>query len=457
MSKPDKSDVYKAILDASLPLSWFNFKRLVGSGDIHLNGPEKPLASWLLFAYIVCTVTFVGQLVYYSSLTTTDFVVSQEYNLTGHVCRPLQKDPEYGLFITHDECMATYEPVSNEDLTVLGTFDPTGIAVDPLTSAYVPNHNGPWNFTSRFGYESLSHQPRSPLWDGITIALYNHPTTYFHKPFPEISQQAYTHHPTCIIPAYPGFENTSIYQELKGSVMESSLLFAFVNAAFTNGKAYGPQALCNKNPGELGIQPFAGGGHFLQDHNFHPAGGTDFVSQCSGTFTPEMQTDLYTNGGYVAPLVYATSSSFFSCMNADQCRVVKSTDRTVGMTPMYPKSHWVSESYWDQHNLPPMSEGTFFGIPRCDFYERQMSKEAYEFVYSHENCHPCDGFKFNTPFHCEKQVRKTAGEIIGLSVSNTLALFGFLITVGPALVRALKIQEDAEVSKDEKHELPAIQ
>ena len=51
MSKPDKNDVYKAILDASLPLSWFNFKRLVGSGDIHLKGPEKPLASWLLFAY----------------------------------------------------------------------------------------------------------------------------------------------------------------------------------------------------------------------------------------------------------------------------------------------------------------------------------------------------------------------------------------------------------------------
>ena len=164
----------------------------------------------------------------------------------------------------------------------------------------------------------------------------------------------------------------------------------------------------------------------------------------------------YTNGGYVAPHLYAQSLSWFECDDG-VCLPIKATHHTMGVTPMYPKSHWVPEDYWGSPTLPPMSEGTFFGILRCDFYERQMSKEAYKFVYSHENCHPCDGFKFNTPFHCEKQVRKTAGGIIGLSVSNTLALFGFLIAVGPALVRALKIGEDAEVAKDEKHELPAIQ
>jgi len=74
-------------------------------------------------------VTFIGQLVYYSSLTTTDFVVSQEYNLAGHVCRPLQKDPEYGLDMTYDECMATYVPVSNANLVRIGTFDPSGTSV----------------------------------------------------------------------------------------------------------------------------------------------------------------------------------------------------------------------------------------------------------------------------------------------------------------------------------------
>ena len=179
MSKYD-NNVYKSILDASIPLSWFNFNLLVGSGDIHLKGPEKPLSVWLLFSYILVTVTFVGQLVYYSSLTTTDFVVSQEYNLTGHVCRPLQKDPEYGLDMTYDECMAIYEPVSNAGLTLFGTFDPTGYMMDKLTGEYIYNHNGPWNFTSRFGN-------RSPLWDGITSALYFTPTTYFHKPFPTIS------------------------------------------------------------------------------------------------------------------------------------------------------------------------------------------------------------------------------------------------------------------------------
>ena len=152
-----------------------------------------------------------------------------------------------------------------------------------------------------------------------------------------------------------------------------------------------------------------------------------------------MESDLYTNGGYVAPHVYGGSVSFYD--GAGQ--VVKSDHRTLGMTPMYPKS------FWDPTNLPPMTEGTFFGIPRCDFYERQMSKEAYEFVYSHESCHPCDGFKFNTPFHCESKVRKSAGEIIALSVSNTLALFGFLVAVGPALIRALKIGDGTkEVEKD---------
>ena len=375
-------------------------------------------------------MTFVGQLVYYSSLTTTDFVVSQEYNLTGHVCRPLQKDSEYGLDMTYDDCMATYEPVSNSGMTKFGTFDPIGYQVNKLTGEYTSNYNGPWNFTSQFGQ-------RSPLYDGIASALYFTPTTYFHKPFPLLSQQAYTYHPTCKIPNYPGFQNVPGYEYYAGSVFENALLFAYELAAQnadTSFQGYGPYALCNKDPSELGIQPDEWGDHQLKDHNFHPAVGTDFVSQCSGSFTSEMQSDLYTNGGYVAPHVYAGSVSFID----DYLEVVKSDHRTVGMTPMYPKS------YWDQHNLPPMSEGTFFGIPRCDFYERQMSKEAYEFVYSHENCHPCDGFKFNTPFHCEKQVRKTAGEIIGLSVSNTLALFGLLIAVGPALIRALKIREGSE-------------
>lgn len=426
------TNVYQAVVDASIPLSWFNFKRLVGSGDVFLKGPEKPLVSWLVFSYALCTVTFVGQLVYYSSLTTTDFVVSQEYNLAGHVCRPLQNDPEYGLSITYDECMAIHEPVSYSTLTKFGTFDPTGRVIDKRTGEHLLNNNGPWNFTPSFPVQADWNAGQdSPLWYGIETPLYNTPTTYFHKPFPKLSQQAYTYHPTCTIPNYPGFPN----HYYAGSVFENTLLFAYELAlgnAQVAFQGYGPYALCNKDPRELGIQPDRFGFHLLKDHNFHPAVGTDFVSRCFGNFTSQMQSDLYTNGGYVSPHVYAGSVSFID----GDGQVVKSDHRTVGMTPMYPKS------YWDQHNLPQMKEGTFFGIPRCDFYERQMSKEAYEFVYSHKNCHPCDGFKFNTPFHCERRVRKTAGEIIGLSVSNTLALFGFLVAVGPQMIRALKIGED---------------
>jgi hypothetical protein len=320
----------------------------------------------------------------------------------------------------------------------MGTFEPTGYLVDQATGEHVPNYNGPWNFSSTFY--------GGPIFDGITTPMKNMPITYFHLPFPELSRQAYTAHPTCIIPVYPGVENAYEpgfeYEYLKDSIWENVLQYAYEVAlrnADVGYQGYGPYPLCNKDPSELGFVPDSYGFHWPKDHNFHPSAGTDFVSGCSQTypnpFTTEMQNDLYSNGGYVALHVYA---GFNSIYDESQGVVVKTAHRTVGMTPMYPKS------YWDQHNLPPMSEGTFFGIPRCDFYETQMSKEAYEFVYSHENCHPCDGFKFNTPFHCEKQVRKTAGEIIGLSVSNTLALFGLLVAVGPALIRALKIGEGSE-------------
>jgi len=429
MSKPDA--FYHAVVNATIPISWFSFKKLLASGDVELKANERRLSSYLLLTYTLCAATVVGQVMYYYSLTSTDFIVSQEWNLTGHSCRPLQKDPSYGLEITYDECMASYEPVTNEGMMLKGTFDPYGYIVDKRTGEYIAMNNGPWNYSSNFGYN------RSPLFDGIASAIFNTPTTYFHKPLPKLSQQAYTYSENCVIPNYPGFEKTPDYASFKGSVLENSLLFAYEIASENeDGHGYGPYALCNKDPSLVGIQQddyYYNGSYRLEDHNFHPMAGTDFVSQCSGTFTTEMQSDLYVNGGYVAPHLYGTTLSWFQWfIDADGetvKEVVKTNHRSVGMTPMYPKSSW------DQLNLPPMSVGTFFGIPRCDFYERQMSKEAYEFVYSHENCHPCDGFKFNTPFYCEKQVRKTAGEIIALSVSNTLALFGFLLAVGPALLK----------------------
>jgi len=83
------------------------------------------------------------------------------------------------------------------------------------------------------------------------------------------------------------------------------------------------------------------------------------------------------------------------------------------------------------------------GENRCEFYEREMARQGFEFIYSHENCHPCDAFKLNTPFHCETVVKKTDAEIIGLSVSNVMALLGGLTVIAP-LVLGASIQSKKE-------------
>ena len=74
-----------------------------------------------------------------------------------------------------------------------------------------------------------------------------------------------------------------------------------------------------------------------------------------------------------------------------------------------------------------------------------MAKEAYNFIYSQKDCHPCDGFKFNTPFHCETETRKTAAEIIALSVSNSMALLGVLLALAPLVLKILTTKGDVGV------------
>ena len=72
---------------------------------------------------------------------------------------------------------------------------------------------------------------------------------------------------------------------------------------------------------------------------------------------------------------------------------------------------------------------------RCVSYERECATRAFELLFEKaEACHPCSTFKNNSPFLCTKSKTKTTLEILSLSVSNTLAVFSFLVAVAPMIL-----------------------
>jgi hypothetical protein len=104
--------------------------------------------------------------------------------------------------------------------------------------------------------------------------------------------------------------------------------------------------------------------------------------------------------------------------------------------------------------LKPASEKA-----RCEFYEKELSRQAFEYVYNTENCHPCDSFKFNTPFYCEKDVKKDVGEVIALASSNAMALMSFLVAIGPLLLmktRSSRSSHDEETAHGKAPAEPVV-
>ena len=82
---------------------------------------------------------------------------------------------------------------------------------------------------------------------------------------------------------------------------------------------------------------------------------------------------------------------------------------------------------------------------RCPYYEKEISRQAFEYVYGTENCHPCDSFKFNAPFYCEKKVHKGVAEIIALASSNSMAVLSLFIAAGPIVLLKFKASEEEEI------------
>ena len=106
--------------------------------------------------------------------------------------------------------------------------------------------------------------------------------------------------------------------------------------------------------------------------------------------------------------------------------------KTVGITPLYPKTTTLELV---TNTSSPRTDSTFFGKERCNFYEKQVAVEAFEYVFSYPNCHPCDIFSQNSPFFCDRTSRKTWLNIFALAISNTLFLVGIMIAWAPILLR----------------------
>lgn len=491
LTKTQITDTVKSLARSSLPQSWYNLVPLVQGKDIHevkLKAPESRLFAWLILSYALCVIIFFLQVAYYRSITTTEFVISDQYNLPGHTCRPLQKDPLYGLQITYDECLKThYDKVTTDNL-----YEPD---ISYVMEGYgTPSVlNGPWNFSKH-------------------TKGYSYDDTFYHKPFPTLTDVVYTLHPTCKVETYPGLlkdvrqEKTSLEDlELPRFPMDD----AYEDAQISPGlHSYSSTCIMNKKCTEvipLGEWESVGNGASYIDtwgnsptcrygeyRTFYPEAGTDFLRECDkggGTehfknsrynysativerpeknfFTADMQADLNAHGGYVCPHVWArdllidgyhTTSTYME--NRDSAIFLQIKPRSMGIRSMYP----LNASFWEDARGMKIGEEIFYpqmdfmakisshfyssdkwrnGENRCEFYEREMAKQGFDFIYSHENCHPCDAFKLNTPFHCETVVKKTDAEIIGLSVSNVMALLGGLTVIAP-LVLGASIQSKKE-------------
>ena len=386
----------------SLPQSWYKFDEALKTGAVTLVGDQSTLAKYLISTYFASFTCFVGLCVYYSLLTTKEFEVSDEYNLVGHTCRPLQKDADYGLQITYDECVSQYfVSPTVENLLRYGDYQHT---------------DGPWNFS---GFSS-------------GIMKFNYATTtVYHKPFPTLSNQTFTFSEECKVPYYKGFDETNAL--FSGNSMDYPLQYASMEASF-NAKygynGYGYYGLCNKNL-QI-VDDFPSGNELIFEPN---APKTDFVTKCAGdgTFTDAMQSSLDSSGTYAFPHAYGNEFSIWigewnSVTNSYTSNIddLSMRRRSIGITPLYPTA-----------TLKPAPE-----TERCSFYEKEISRQAYEYIYSYENCSPCDSFKHNAPFYCERDVHKGAAEIIALASSNAMAAMSFFIAVAPLVLMKFAVKDE---------------
>lgn len=409
----------KYLKAVSLPVAWYDFDTLNPNTVHH----EKPLKLTLILIHIVGLAAFVGQCAYHylDTIKETTVMAKDVDGVSGWSCKTLVPDPIYSLNMSYNECVNEhYVKPTVENLVRYGLFGPlvfSGFDGGQPEDSY----DGPWNMSTGL------------RWSINTMTLY-------HKPFPNLSDVVYTYPSKCIVPFYAGYEKTEKFNPEDGytSPLEMPLSEAYKRGYdFFNG--YGFIGLGNKEPefdDTCNVnQPWNCGKYVT----FHPSSETDYVAQCNGTISEEEQADLFANGTYAFPHVFAQELKWSAPANAqpyveegkgDYFVVYK--PKTVGITPLYPKTTTLELV---TNTASPRTATTFFGKERCNFYEKQIAVEAFEYIFSWPNCHPCSIFKQNSPFFCERDVQKTWLNIFALSISNTLFVMGIMITWAPLLLR----------------------
>ena len=400
----------------SLPQAWYRFE-----GVLELVADRKLLLGALFFTYAATCASFVGLFIYYSSLSVEETLVGDDYKVDGYTCRPLTPDPEYGLNITYDECLEKhYIAPTIENVEVFGTYEPA--YTDASESFY--SYDGPWNFSYYRSSEGM-----------LKYSMYT--MTEYHKPFPELTSQIYTYNKKCKVPYYLNAEakadhipDATAYQSMKWATHET------VRHGMAYGTAYPPFGFGNR---DFDITQSWLSDQYWKQIVFFPDSATDFVSECAGNFSSAMQADLTANGAYVFPRGFGRSMSWWAEANfagTESEFHINMEDRSIGMTPLYPKTTTLSAHDWQNTvGLTRHDAHSFFGLtPRCRFYEKKLAVEAFEFIYNHSDCHPCDSFKYAAPFFCVRRVKKSAAEAISLAVSNTMAILGVLIAGIPPIM-----------------------
>ena len=418
------------------PPQWYNFDEALKKSMIGLVADSKWLSFTLVSSYVFTLGAFGALIAYYKTVSTTESTVHDKYTLDGYTCRPLQRDPDYGLQITYDECMAEhYASPTVDNLVSYGDYGPQ---VYEYSDSAVNYHNdGPWNFQET-GING-DGSPRSSLQ---TLTVY-------HKPFPTLTNQTITLHEMCRVPFYKGYEKHSAYGF---AAIDDAVRYA-VERGSLNFDAYG------------GFSGYSSGGLTNHDLNLMDGGATiypnpsqnifklatdtKFVATCgTSNFSTAYEQAVLANGTYVFPHGFGGDMTIWEGKNTwDEASGTILSNilhillkrNSFGMTPLYPVvpyngDEWAPSEYISEGMKSSMTATTFFGAPRCPYFEKEVSRQAYEYIYSLDNCHPCDSFKFNSPFFCERQVYKTNAEIVTLASSNAMALSAAIISITPLLL-----------------------
>ena len=419
--------VNKLFNGINLPMEWYDLEE---TGAVTVHKPSNLKIAYVLIN-IIGALAFAGQCFYHYVATVPETTVSAQdkSGTDGWTCRPLVGDKIYGLNMTYDECMTKeYVPPTVDNLIRYGHY---GLLVYSGFDGSQPpsSYDGPWNFTTGLRY-SIN-----------TMTLY-------HKPFPHLSDVVYSYPDTCVVPFYKGYEKHSKFNPQDGYMSPTEMPFS---EAYKRGydyfNGYGYIGLANKELKWDSSCTLDTPWNCGQYGTFHPSNETDYVAKCDGAISAAEQADLFENGTYSFPHVFAAPSELRWAAPAsaqpytekgkgDYFVIYK--QKCVGITPLYPKTTTL-KLVTDKSR--PRGDDDFFGKQRCNFYEKQIGVESFEYLFSQPNCHPCQIFKENAPFFCKREVRKTWVTIFALSISNTLFFMGILITWAPVVLRGLFSKE----------------